>query len=415
MSLKIDELLSPKQREFFFADDVRINLLTGSVRSGKTWISLLKFARAVWESDKSAKFLICGYTLATLKRNCLDLLLDLVGNSNFVYSLNKKEGRLFGRQLFIEGAGDSTSEQKIRGMTLNGAYCDEITLYNENFVSMLLTRLSQPNAKLYATCNPDSPLHYIKTKFIDRAEDGEIDCKVWHFVLTDNAFLSKEYIKNLSSEFSGVFYDRYILGLWVKAEGLVYPMFGDDCIPPDEDRKYSEYCISMDYGIQNPTAMLLWGYCDGVWYLMKEYYHSGRDSNVQKTDEEYYAELEKLYQPIQADLSGKRIDLIIDPSASSFIALCRQKGAIRVLKANNTVIEGIQHTASALSNGKIKICRCCSSTIKEFGLYSWDPDSDQDAVIKENDHAMDAVRYFVQTKRIYRDINRSSEPYHAIF
>ena len=197
-------------------------------------------------------------------------------------------------------------------------------------------------------------------------------------------------------EYTGVFYQRYFLGEWVLAEGLVYPMFGDNCMAEDdESQKYTEYCISMDYGIQNPTAMLLWGKSGDTWYLVREYYHSGRDSNIQKTDEQYYDAL--------CDLAGDlRCDVIIDPSASSFIALCRQRGKFRVLKADNSVIEGIQHTASALSSGKIKISPTCENTIKEFGLYSWNPDSPEDAVIKENDHAMDAMRYFVQTKRLFR-------------
>lgn len=383
-----------KQREFLFAKDKRINLLSGSVRSGKTYISLLKFGLWVASMPKDAEFLMVGKTAGSLNRNCFGYMYQFFGEQNFHVSHGMKGSSLFGHKVWIAGANDVRSENQIRGMTLAGAYCDEVTLYPENFWVMLLTRLSVPGAKVYATCNPDNPMHFIKTNYIDRAD--ELDCAVWNFLLTDNTHLGKEYLENITREFTGVFYNRFILGEWVKAEGLVYPMFGEDCIVKTEDRNYTEYCVSMDYGILNPTAMILWGYCGGVWYAVKEYYHSGRDTQQQKTDEQYYAELERLCE-------GRKISRVyIDPSASSFITLVRQRGRFLVNHANNSVIEGIQHTASALSEHRILFNDCCHHTIQEFGLYSWDERGEQDAVIKEYDHAMDAVRYFVQTRRVYR-------------
>lgn len=393
-AITLDDILTKKQQEFFKADDKRLNFLSGSVRSGKTYVSLLKFALdVVGKSPPGSQFLMCGNTLSTLKRNCLSVLLDLVGQNNFWYSINRKEGMLFGRKIYLEGASDETSEHKIRGMTLSGAYCDEITLFPQSFVSMLLTRLSTPNAKLYATCNPDSPNHYIKTEYID-AKD--LDCATWTFALRDNTFLTEEFLESMEKEFKGVFYRRFILGEWCKAEGLVYPMFSDANVVPTVERNYEQYCVSMDYGILNPTAMILWGLCGGVWYAVREYYHSGRETNEQKTDEQYYRELERLCGDLYVSY------VYIDPSASSFITLVRQRGRFHVVHANNAVMEGIQHTASALDEKRIMINDCCQMTIREFGLYSWDSKSDGDAVIKENDHAMDAVRYFVQTRRLYR-------------
>lgn len=369
-----------RQREFLFAKDKRINLLSGSVRSGKTYISLLKFGLWVASMPEDAEFLMVGKTGGSLNRNCFGYMYQFFGEDNFQVSHGMKGSRLFGRKLWLAGAADARAENQIRGMTLAGAYCDEVTLYPENFWVMLLTRLSRPGAKVYATCNPDNPAHFIKEKYIDRAD--ELDCAVWNFLLTDNTYLGAEYLDNITKEFTGVFYDRYILGKWVKAEGLVYPMFGKWSEADMVDRPYSEYCISMDYGIQNPTAMLLWGLYDGVWYLFKEYYHSGRDTAEQKTDEQYYQELEKL-------AGDRQINAVyIDPSAASFITLVRQKRRFRVIGANNSVIEGIQHTASALESGKIKICSCCKHTIKEFGLYSWDSEAEEDVVIKENDHCL---------------------------
>lgn len=404
--------VSEKQREFLqdiFVENnfSRINLLEGSVRSGKTWISLIAWAMFVAQMPKNVELIMVGKTITTLKRNCLVLLQTL--EPSFTFNTNQKVARLYGHTIWLEGANDERSEEKIRGMTLAGAYVDELTLVPQGFYSMLLGRLSIKGARLFATTNPDSPNHYVYTDIIC---NNDINKKVTKFYIKDNPFLDPDYVKELEREYKGVFYQRYYLGQWVLAEGLVYPMFDDGCKARDEERHYTKWCLSMDYGIQNPTAMLLWGYSNGVWYAVREFYHSGRESKAQKTDEEYYNDLSRLAERAQ---TKETLDLIIDPSATSFIALCRQKGSYRVLKADNSVIEGIQHVASSLSTGMIKICENCIHTIQEFGLYSWDADANEDRVIKENDHAMDAVRYFVQTKRIYRDINKPQEPYRSIF
>lgn len=393
-------MISEKQREFLTSDLHRINLLEGSVRSGKTWISLVMWALFVASMPKDAEFLMVGKTLTTLKRNCLLLLQEL--EPTFTFSVNSKEANLYGRKIWLEGADNERAENKIRGMTLAGAYMDEMTLIPEGFYYMTLSRLSVKGAKLFATTNPDSPNNYVYTDII---ENDKIDRKVTKFLISENPFLDKEYVRSLEHEYTGVFYQRFFLGEWVIAEGLVYPMFGKDSIVPVEDRRYTNYAISMDYGTQNPTAMILWGLCDDKWYAIKEYYHSGRDTNVQKTDEEYYDELEKLAKgyPVQ--------ELIIDPSAASFITLVRQKGKFSTRKADNDVIDGIRNTATCISRGDILFNDCCKMTIREFGLYSWDSKAVTDTVIKENDHAMDAVRYFVQTKRVYRQ----QGTYHSAF
>ena len=397
-----------KQTAYLFAKDKRLNFLSGSVRSGKTYISVLKFLLWVASMPADYEFIMVGKTIGSLQRNCFNYIYSFIGEENFQCSKTSKKATVFGRTVWLEGATDERSEGKIRGMTLGGAYCDEITLYPESFVIMLLTRLSLPGAKLFATCNPDNPMHFIKTKYIDRAD--ELDCAVWNFLLTDNTHLPKEYLDNLSREFKGVFYNRFVLGEWCKADGLIYPMFSQDKhVVPVEDRNYEEYCVSMDYGIQNPTAMILWGYCDGIWYAVSEYYHSGRETQEQKTDEQYYGALCELC----GDLHINRV--YIDPSAASFITLVRQRGRFHVQKGDNTVIEGIQHTASVLDEGRIKINDCCINLIRELQLYSWDSkagQSGQDVVLKENDHLCDAMRYFVQTRRIWRD--RSSAKYRSI-
>lgn len=259
MPRKLNEMLNPKQIQFMLNDDKRINLLTGSVRSGKTYVSLLKWAIFVGTMPTSCEFLMVGKTLTSLKRNCLGLLQDLVGD-NFTYTLSSKSGKLFGRTIWLEGANDDRAESKIRGMTLGGAYVDELTQIPEDFYRMLLSRLSVKNAKLYATTNPDTPNHWVKTDII---ENEEIEKQVWQFEFDDNEILKKEnpeYFDNLRKEYQSmgeVFFQRFILGLWVLAEGLIYRQFANNTEMFLKDKATNEngeninfmiISIGIDYG-----------------------------------------------------------------------------------------------------------------------------------------------------------------------
>lgn len=389
-------LITTKQRQFLLEPFSRINLLEGSVRSGKTYISLIKWAMFVRSRPQGELFMMVGKTREALQFNCVGLLEDLAG-ADFKCNARSNVGYLYGREIRLLGANDEKAASKIKGSTLAGAYIDELSEIPESFYKMTLSRLSVSGAVLLATTNPDSPNNYV---FTDIIENEDISRKCWKFLLDDNTFLPKEYIENIKKEYTGVFFERYILGNWVIAEGLVYPDY--DNTVKTEPREYTEYAVSMDYGTQNPTVMLLWGRHGGTWYAVREYEHSGRETNIQKTDAEYYAELEKLCAdvPVQA---GAKIELIIDPSAASFIAVAQQGHRFKVRKADNDVLNGIRNTASALSDRRILINDCCKRTIREFGLYSWDSRAAEDAVIKEDDHGMDAVRYFIQTKRIYKD------------
>lgn len=231
MQKSLEDMLNPKQFDFMTTDDKRVNLLTGSVRSGKTYISLLKWAIFVGTMPENAEFLMTGKTLTSLKRNCLGLLQDLVGSDNFKYSISQKSAKLFGRTVWLEGANDDRAESKIRGMTLAGAYVDELTQIPEDFYRMLLSRLSVKGAKLYATTNPDTPTHWVKVDIID---NENIEKNVWHFTFDDNEILKREnaeYFENLKKEYKSmgeVFYQRFILGLWVLAEGLIYKQFANN-------------------------------------------------------------------------------------------------------------------------------------------------------------------------------------------
>ena len=218
---------TPKQRELMRLWQrnklSRINLLEGSVSSGKTWISLVLWAFWVKTMPQDKLYLMCAKSLTTLKRNCLILLQELIGERNFKFSIPAKEGYLFGRRVLFEGANDARAESKIRGMTLQGAYCDELTQFPEDFFTMLLSRLRVPGAKLIATTNPDNPSHWLMQSYIKRTD--ELDFLDVKFTIDDNTTLPKDYVENIKREYTGVFYDRFILGLWVAANGLVYPMF----------------------------------------------------------------------------------------------------------------------------------------------------------------------------------------------
>lgn len=393
---------TPKQRELLRLWQTnklkRINLLSGSVRSGKTWISLVLWAFWVATMPKEKNYLMTAKSLTTLKRNVLDLLTELVGEKNFTFSIAQKQALLFGRKIYLEGANDARAESKIRGMTLQGAYCDELTLYGEDFFTMMLSRLSEPNAKLFATTNPDSPMHWLNKQYIERRH--KLSMMLMTFLIDDNTFLDPNYVEELKKEYVGVFYDRFIKGEWVLAEGRVYPGFSEIDNVIEDIPESGTYYISIDYGTLNPFSAGLWCVSDGKAVRIKEYYHSGRDTKRQLTDEEYHAELEKLiqYTDSEGGLQEYEVDrVVIDPSAASFIACIRRHGKFRVKHAVNAVIDGIRNVTSMLNGQRLFIHSSCKDSIKEFGLYSWDDKAHEDKVIKENDHAMDDIRYFVNT------------------
>lgn len=242
----------------------RINLLEGSVSSGKTWISLVLWAFWIAAMPQDKLYLMCAKSLTTLKRNCLILLQELVGKRNFDFSIPAKEGVLFGRRVLFEGANDARSESKIRGMTLQGAYCDELTQFPEDFFAMLLSRLRVPGAKLIATTNPDNPNHWLMQRYIKRA--NELDFLDVKFTINDNTTLPADYVENIQKEYTGVFYDRFILGLWVAASGVIYSMFSESANVYRPDQRpagmawVSARAIAVDYGTVNPTRCPA---CDG--------------------------------------------------------------------------------------------------------------------------------------------------------
>lgn len=380
-------MISPKQKKILAFPYSKFDhiICDGAVRSGKTSIMMVSFVRWAMENFDRQRFGICGKTVSSAIENIIIPFMAMsYTREHYTVKWNRSSHILTvtrgkRKNIFeVFGGKDESSFALIQGRTLAGVLLDEVVLMPESFVNQALARCSVDGARFWFSCNPGSPLHWFKTKWIDRSD--ELNALYLHFAMTDNPSLSQKTLDRYKRIYSGVFYQRYVLGEWVLAEGLVYPNF--DNVVKTENRAYTRYFVSMDYGIQNPTAMLLWGKCGGVWYIVKEYYHSGRETGQQKTDEQYYGDLERLCEGTSAN------DLIIDPSASSFIALVWQKGRFHVRKADNNVLEGIQHTSTALAEKRVLVNDCCENTIREFGLYSWDSDAPEDRVIKENDHCL---------------------------
>lgn len=366
----------------------RINLLEGSVSSGKTWVSLVLWGFWVATMPADKLYLMCGKSLTTLKRNCLIPLEELFGRSNFQFSTSAKEAYLFGRRILLEGANDARSESKIRGLTLQGAYCDELTLFPKDFFVMLLSRLRVPGAKLIATTNPDSPEHWLKKEYIDQR--AELDMLVVRFLLDDNTTLDPQYVTAVKAEYTGVFYNRFILGEWCLAEGIVYPQFDRTQHVRQLDSPQGKWYISVDYGTLNAFSAGLWCYDGKQAYRAAEWYYSGRAQRRQLTNTQYL-------KHIQALAGGRNIEaVVVDPSAASFITELRQAG-FTVRKGKNDVVDGIRRVSTALQQRKLLFSPACQDCIREFSLYRWDEKAAEDRPIKENDHAMDDVRYFVNT------------------
>lgn len=382
----------------------------GSIRSGKSISMTVGFILWSMCCFSDQKFAICGKTVESLRRNIVLNVRDWMPY-DFEITEKKAENKLIisieGRtnQYFLFGGRDESSYMLVQGITLAGALLDEVALMPRSFVEQVCARCSVPGSKLWFNCNPAGPEHWFyKTWILKCKEQNALHL---HFTMADNLALSPEIRARYERMFTGVFYRRYVLGEWCVAEGLVYGCFDKDAHVVSDLPQSGRYFISVDYGTMNPFSAGLWCISDGVAYRIKEYYYNGRETGKQLTDAEYYAELEKL-----AD--GHNIErIVIDPSAASMIALIRKKHRFTVRKAVNDVIPGINTVAEMLKDGRIKIGSDCKDAIREFGLYSWDSKrTDKDCVIKENDHAMDDIRYFAMTIMSKRS---STEEYKSLW
>lgn len=382
--------LSRKQALSIRNSDARYNVWVGAVRSGKTFASLLRFEQFCLHGPPG-DFAIIGKSRDAIKRNVLGPLTDLLGG-RFQYWLGKSEAKLYNRTIHLIGANDERAETKIRGCTLAGIYMDEITILPRSIFDMSKSRLSITGAKLFGATNPDSPFHWLKTEMIDRSD--ELDVKVFDFNLDDNPSLDESFKINLNKEYTGLWHDRFIKGLWVLAEGTIFDFFDKELHVIDFPPGAADYYVcGVDYGTANPCCFALIGYSDKTFpnrWLEREYYYDSRKLLRQKTDTEYASDLTKF-------LSGYNVRTIyLDPSALSFKTELHRQGFSGIVEAENDVLDGIRYHSICLSNGTYKVCRPCAKSIEEYSTYRWDAKAAQSGVekpIKENDHAMDAIRY----------------------
>ena len=367
----------------------------GAVRSGKTLAMGMGFFLWAQVCFDRRRFALCGKTIAALRRNVLAEILPKMEGLGAVWKEKRSENKvvmtLMGHtnEYFIFGGRDESSAALIQGMTLAGILMDEVALMPKSFVEQACARCSVAGSRLWFNCNPAGPSHWFYRQWILQAE--ERNCLHLHFTMEDNPSLTPEIRKRYQRLYTGVFYRRFVLGQWAQAEGRVYDFFEPEMVRRAPGDGYSKWYISCDYGTVNPTSMGLWGLRDGVWYRVKEFYFDSRKEMRQMTDGEYARALR--------DLAGGRpvTAVIADPSAASFIQVLRREGWT-VRKAVNDVISGIRATADALKSGKIVICEDCGDCLREMEEYVWDlRDGVRDRVKKENDHAMDDMRYFVAT------------------
>ncbi len=365
----------------------------GAVRSGKTLSMSVGFVFWACSVFDGASFALCGKTVTSLRRNVVVPLIPILREYGCTclekVSRNYIDITFLGKtnRFYLFGGKDEGSASLIQGMTLSGVFFDEAALMPRSFVEQALARCSVSGSKMWFNCNPDNPSHWFYNEWIKKADEKK--ALYLHFTMDDNPSLSESMKNRYKRLYSGAFYDRFVLGKWTASEGVVYPMFSREAHVYSGEIDCESYVISCDYGTVNPSSFGLWGLCGGVWHRLKEYYYSSKKEGVSRTDEEHYSALEEL-------AGGKKISrVIVDPSAASFIECIRRHGKFRVVKADNDVITGIRQVSAALKQNRLKFHESCRDIFREFQLYRWSEKAGTDAPVKENDHAMDDMRYFV--------------------
>lgn len=368
----------------------------GAVRSGKTLCMSLSFVLWAMACCSGQTFALCGKTIASLKRNVLTPLMSALQEMGFRCEEKVSQNRFTvswkGRSntFYLFGGRNEGSAALIQGMTLAGVLFDEAALMPRSFVEQAVARCSVEGSRLWFNCNPEHPFHWFYEEWILKSKPK--NALYLHFTMEDNPTLSQRMKARYRSLYSGSFYERFIEGKWTAAEGLVYPMFSERLhVTGALPERFERCIISCDYGTVNPSSFGLWGKSGGVWYRIREYYYDSRREAARRTDEEHYAELERL----AGELRIERV--LVDPSAASFMECIRRKGRFTVTPARNDVLDGIRRVGDALRNGTLRFSTECRDSIREFSLYVWDRSSSEDRPVKQNDHAMDDIRYFVST------------------
>lgn len=407
-----------KQRESVRLATARGNLWEGAVRSSKTVCSIIKWLQFV-RTGPPGNLLMVGKTERTLKRNIIDPIEAMVGKQRCKYRSGVGELDLFGRTIYTAGAHNELAVDKIKGLTLAGAYGDELTTWPETFFSMFLTRLSVPGAQWFGTTNPDSKNHWLNKNYLKRAKlhltrDGEIiesnagDALNLHrfsFQIADNPNLTAEYVESLKAENAGLFYKRNVLGEWVLAEGAIYDMFDPDRHVVDILPTIVRWiALGIDYGTSNPfhAGLLALG-SDGVLYVPGDWRYDGRKAKRTKTDAEYSQLLRgwlAAFKHPHSPVVGVRPEwTVVDPSAASFVTQLYRDGLTPRL-ADNAVLDGIRTVMSLFALDQLKIHSSCGDLIDETTGYAWDPDASakgDDEPLKVDDHGPDQLRYAVRT------------------
>lgn len=392
---------SPKAIDFIKNSNARLNIAHGAVRSAKTISCTVRWLSYLLEGPPGDLAML-GKTTATLQRNVLNDLFDTVGVGNYKW-INRQQGelRILGRRVYCFGANNEDAESKIRGATFAGALCDEVNLYPQNVFNQLMARLSIRGAQCFCNCNPDSPYHWFYTDYI--TNDEITNKKIWKFLMEDNLSLDPDYIRDLKSEYTGVWYERMILGNWVAAEGRVYDMFSAEKHMIDTKTFIAEsgvkpqairWLVGCDYGT---STVMTWGlyarFPDGTYLKTREYYWDAVKRKAQKTDAEFIDEF------------GTWLDGIVpwvvycDPSAASWKVALMRRG-YRVRNADNDVVNGIRQVATFLNTGLYLMDKSCKETEKEYMSYVWDADAQKlgrDKPVKEHDHTCDCDRYVLYT------------------
>lgn len=368
----------------------------GAIRSGKTLCMSLSYVLWAMESFNQQNFGMAGKTIGSFRRNVLFWLKMMLASRGYSVVDHRSDNLIVVSKgtttnyFYIFGGKDERSQDLIQGITLAGMFFDEVALMPESFVNQATGRCSVTGSKFWFNCNPDNPRHWFKVNWVDKCKDKNII--YLHFTMDDNLSLSEKIKERYRSMYVGVFFKRYILGLWCVAEGLVYSMFSEERHVKKEHMTGAlTYVVSVDYGTVNPFSAGLWAF-DG-WHSQREaeIYYNSREVGKRVDDEEYYKMLKKL-------IGNRRVEcIIVDPSAASFIEVIKKYNEYSVMGANNDVLDGIRVVTTMLNKDMISVHEDCQDNIKEYGLYVWDEEKGDDVVIKENDHSMDDTRYYCYT------------------
>lgn len=372
------------QTKFILRKDRKFNILSGSVRSGKTYVTLFKYGLKIISSPKNSKWLIAAYTVSSLERNCLKLLEDFFGKENFKYSINTKHATLYGRDIYLEGAPNESSKKQIQGLTLDGAYLDEAQNMTKSFVDMVVTRISKPGAFIYMTCNPEHPKHWLYVEYITNPEI-QTDLYYYLFLVTDNKFLPSEYIEMLKRKFTGVFYQRMVLGEWKASDGVVFAGFANntnDYLIDTIDKSEIDYItLGLDFGgNKSKTAMIATAFLKdkskGLVVVKSSQMPGGKGEikpdDVNKFCIDFYLELRDMFDKV-------RIPYMFCDSAEQYLIngiraeFSRNRLPIKIGDALKVkIIDRIRFVSGLFGLSKLKILRTCKSIQDSLQELVWD-------------------------------------------